>query len=434
MQCAMRYAWLGCLLFGALACAGSQDSEFNVNTRYTVETVVVSGEGWTANFATGQDQNDKISRSLGKEISAQIGEKLNPGALEDIAKRLRREFHARTVERHVLRGTSPDYVQVVFEVKLRPSRFEITAPKFVYNSKQGWTGAVEGTATVRQNGFTFGLVSDGNELAERYAGLVARYENARVGTDKVHFRFAFESYHDQWNQNTLDELPAGPIASPSPALDETSGIYRTRQNFQPEMTFVLARPLTLSVGTSFERLEIQYPADHIEAANAVIASLRYHEQLEDRDNQHNLDASYSLRAATRVLDSDYAYSRHAWKFRYMLTRGKNVLLDDFRLGMVVGRAPLFERFYLGNSNTLRGWNKYDLDPLGGNRMVHNTVEYRYGVFEAFYDTGAIWDRGDAAVPRHSVGIGLRQGLFSLAVAFPLRDGRIDPIFMVGMNY
>jgi len=118
----------------------------------------------------------------------------------------------------------------------------------------------------------------------------------------------------------------------------------------------------------------------------------------------------------------------------MLTRGKSVVIDDVTTGVLTGRAPLFERFVLGNSSTLRGWNKYDLDPLGGNRMVHNSVEYRYGVLEAFYDAGAIWDRGETATLRHSVGVGLRQGLFSLAIAFPIRDGHIDPIFMVGMNY
>ena len=118
----------------------------------------------------------------------------------------------------------------------------------------------------------------------------------------------------------------------------------------------------------------------------------------------------------------------------MLTRGKGVLIDDLTTGVVTGRAPLFERFVLGNGSTLRGWNKYELDPIGGNRMAHNSVEYRYGAFQIFYDAGAIWDSGETAVIRHSVGIGLRQSLFSLAVAFPVREGHIDPIFMVGMNY
>jgi hypothetical protein len=430
----MKYAWLGCLLLGGLLSAGTQDSEFNVNSRYTVETVVVAGDGWTATVASVTDRDEKISAGLGKEIAALIGEKLNPSVLDDLAKRLRKEFHARTVEHHVLRGKSPDYVQVVFDVKLRPTRFDVTVPKFVYNGKQGWSGAVEGTATVHHNGFTLGLVSDGDELVERYAGLVARYENTRLGTDRVHLRFQFENYHEQWNGNTLNQLAPMPGSQSSLAAEDTTGAYRTRQNFEPEVTFVLAKPLTLSVGASFQRFQDQSPAAATESANALMTTLRYHRRLEDSENQHDLDAGYNLRAATSLLGSDFAYARHRVEFRYMLTRGKSLVIDDLTSGMITGRAPLFERFVLGNSSTLRGWNKYDLDPLGGNRMVHNTVEYRYGICEIFYDSGAIWDRGDTAVLRHSIGVGLRQGLFSLAVAFPVRDGHIDPIFMVGMNY
>jgi len=109
-------------------------------------------------------------------------------------------------------------------------------------------------------------------------------------------------------------------------------------------------------------------------------------------------------------------------------------VDDGWGGMILGTAPLFERFVLGNSTSLRGWNKFDVDPLGGNRVVHNSVEYHYGVFQVFCDQGAVWDSGQAAVARTSVGAGLRQGIFSVALAFPLRDGRMDPVFMVGMNY
>jgi outer membrane protein assembly factor BamA len=162
--------------------------------------------------------------------------------------------------------------------------------------------------------------------------------------------------------------------------------------------------------------------------------LRYHELLEGSDNQQDVNAEYSLRAATRVLGSDYIYARHRWDFRYKWTRGKTVIIEDLSAGVITGRAPLYERFVLGNSSTLRGWDKYDLDPLGGNRMVHNSVDIRYGIFQAFYDTGAVWDHNDSATFRHSAGIGLRQGIFSLALAFPLREGRIDPVLILGMNY
>jgi hypothetical protein len=48
--------------------------------------------------------------------------------------------------------------------------------------------------------------------------------------------------------------------------------------------------------------------------------------------------------------------------------------------------------------------------------------------------GAIWNSGEAVVARKSVGIGVREGPFSVAVAFPLKEGRIDPVLMVSMNY
>jgi Omp85 superfamily domain len=422
----MKYAWLSCLLVGSTLFAGTQDSEFNVNTRYTVETVVISAEGWTTNLAADHDRDGKLSAALRRDVSALIGEKLNPPLLDEMAKRLRKEFHARAVEQHVLRGKSPEYVRVAFDIRLKPTRFDVSVPKFLYNSKQGWTGAVEGTTTVGHNGFTFGVVSNADDLPERYTGMVARYENNRLGTDRVHLQFAFEDYHEQWNSATLQQAPLD--------AGEVSSVYRTRENFQPELTFVLAKPLTLSVGTSFQRFEDQLPAAQTESANAVITTLRYHRRLEGSDNQHDLDTGYSLRAATRVLGSDFAYARHRWEFRYMLTRGKSVVIDDFTAGMIAGRAPLFERFALGNSTTLRGWNEYELDPLGGSRMVHNSAEYRYGVFQIFYDSGSVWDRGDTMVLRHAAGVGLRQGMFSLAVAFPIREGQIDPIFMVGMNY
>ena len=420
----MKLVGLGCLLVVSALFAGTQDSEFNVNTRYTVETVVINADGWTTNLAADHDQNGKLSPALRKDASALIGEKLNPTMLDEIGRRLRKEFHARTVEHRVLRGRSPEYVQVAFDVRLKPARFDVSVPKFLYNSEQGWSGAVEGTATVGHNGFTAGLVSDADELSERYSGMVARYENTRLGTDRIHLRFAFEDYHEQWNAAAI-------AAAPHDAF-ETSAIYRARNNFEPEVTFALARPLTLSVGASFEQM--QFAAAPNESANALVTTLRYHRRLEDSENQHDLDAAYSLRAATKVLGSDFVYARHRWEFRYMLTRGKNVFIDDATAGFISGRAPLYERFTLGNSSTLRGWNKYELDPLGGSRMVHNTAEYRYGIFQVFYDSGTIWDRTDTAILRHSAGIGLRQGIFSLAVAFPIRDGHIDPVFMVGMNY
>ena len=422
----MRYAWLWCLLATGGLTAGPQDSETNVNTRYTVETVSVTGAGFDGDVAASRDH--RISSGLRREITGLIGEKLNPARLDELAKRLRKELHARTVEHRVLRGKTPEYVQVIFAIEVPPTRFDVSVPKFVYQGKQGWSGAVEGTATVHHNGFTLGLVSDGDELVERYAGITARYEDAHLGSDRVHFTFEYDDYHEQWNGATM--AAAGNGQGPA--------AYRTRQNFEPMISFAVARPFTISFGTSFERFDDEAPVagapSGVQAANAMIGSARYHENWEGADYQQDFNAEYDLREGMRSLGSDFGYGRHRWQVRYVLTHGRSVVSDEVTTGVITGQAPVYERFVLGNSTTLRGWNKYDLDPLGGNRMVHNSVEYHYGVLQLFYDSGAIWDRGQNVIARNSVGIGLRQGGFSVALAFPLRDGRAEPMFMVGMNY
>ena len=421
----MKHAWLGCLFLGGLLFAGTQDSDINVNTRYTVDTVTVAGKGWKTDLVSDQSQNQKMSAGLRKDLAALIGQKLNPSALDSLAVRLKKELSAREVNHRVLRGDSPERVRVEFEVKQYRGEVGANFTKLVYNSKQGWSGAGEVGVTVLQNSFRFGMASDGDSLDERNAGISARYENKHLGTDRVGLKFEFDSFHDQWNRGTLDALAAG-------GSKETSDAYRTRQNFQPAVTIALAKPLTLEVGGSFERFGEQYPAAHTEASDAVIATLRYHQRLEGSDNQQDLDASYSLGAATRILGSDFVYTSHTWGGRYQLTHGKHVLSDSFSGGVITGRAPLDDRFVMGNSVYLRGWNKYEIDPLGGNRMVHNTVDYHYGLFRVFYDTGAIWDEGQTAVPRHSLGVGLRESVFTLAVAFPVRSGHVEPVFMMGV--
>jgi len=421
----MKHSWLGWLLFGGLLFGGTQDSDINVNTRYTVDTVTVSGKGWKTDLVSDRGQNQKMSSGLRKDLAALIGQKLNPSALDSLAARLKKELAAREVSHRVLRGDSPEHVRVEFEVKPYRGNVGASFTKFVYNSQQGWSGNGGVDATVQQNSFRFGLVSDGDSLDERYAGISARYENRHVGTNRVDLKFQFDSFHDQWNSSTLDALAAG-------GSKETSDAYRTRQSFQPAVTIALAKPLTLEVGASFERFGEQYPAAHTEASDAMIATLRYHRRLKDPENQQDLDASYSLGAATRILGSDFVYTSHAWGMRYQIAHGKHVLSDSFAGGVIAGRAPLDDRFVMGNSVYLRGWNKFEIDPLGGNRMIHNTVDYHYGLFRIFYDTGAIWDEGQAAVPRHSLGVGLRESIFTLAVAFPVRSGHVEPIFMMGV--
>lgn len=408
------------------AAGQEQTPDLNINARYIIESVTVNGQ-----------RRYHLSASALEEMHRLIGSKLNSDALNRVAQRIRAELRAHDVTFKLARGNDPNSVRVLFQVEKGGSNFDLSIPRFAYNSRQGWTGLGEATATLGANALTFGALTDGDTLSERFTGLQARYERLSVGTDRVRLAFEFDGYHEQYNRATL-------VALDSDSLDSSlgAGAYRSRLNFEPSATFVLAQPLTLTVGMSFEQLQPQALAAPAESANAVVNTLRYHQRWEDSDaTNQELDAGYNLRAATKILGTDLGYTRHAVNVRYRLRHDRQSVEVELVAGVIYGRAPLFERFVLGNSTTLRGWNKYDIDPLGGNRMVHGSVTYGYRILRVFYDTGAVWDRGTPPEARRSAGVGIASGLgvfqkgaVLLAVAFPMRQGRADPVFIAGMNF
>lgn len=410
-------SWAALLAVAALGLRAQEPApagephETNINERYTVESVEI----------TGIDQT-RLSRHLRDDVHSLIGQRFSQARLDDLSRVLRRAFPGRSVSVRVSRGTAIDHVKVEIRIDGHEQRFDLAAPRALYNSREGWTGEIDATVRAGSSNFTFGVLSDGDSLLEREAGLRARYENRHVGTDRLRLAFEFSSLHNMWNTATLE------------GIDNTRLLYRTRQNFEPLATVLLARPLRASFGFAFQRFQSQFPAAHTEASNAVIFTLRYDRQLEGSGGtQQRVEAGYHLRAATRALDSDYSYNRQTFDFRYALWRGHHRLSTHLTAGALDGFAPLFDRFVLGNSSTLRGWSKYDLAPLGGDRAVANSLEYRYRSFVVFYDTGAIWNSGTQAVARHSLGAGLRLGELALLVAFPLRNGRADPVFIAGLN-
>jgi hypothetical protein len=398
--------------------AWNQQDPDNVNSRYTVESVEVAGE-----------KEGRLTQNLRDDLRRQVGSKFNQDIFQDLAKRVRRELKARTVVLKVLKGDRVEHVKVVLEVLYKTFEIETVSPKFAYHSRQGWTG----DATVLAGPIIFGVLSDQDELIERFAGLRAGVEH-RILTRRVRFRLLFETFHQQWHPNTLTALADNP---------DVPGIYRNRYAFQPQVTVRISGPLEVRVGFDFQRFQTQFPAALREGAHAAVGTLRYRDRWTDSfNNRHDLEAGYNLRAATRSLDTDYVYTRHAWQARYQITRGRETLIAAAQLGLANGRAPLFERFSIGNSTTLRGWSKFDADPIGGTRLVHGTLEYRHRISGAwagvFYDAGSVWDRGQPLVARHAVGFVLtgnptRDGPF-LTLGFPIRSDCVIPIVTVGARF
>ncbi len=414
----MRFPWASVLLAtaGIPLLTGSQVTPVavNVNTRYTIEAVELVGNG-----------DFKLSRGLQSAIAGLTGARLDFSLLGELADRIRTELHAKVVTHRIQRGTIPDHVKVVFEITRRMVELNVSVPRFLYHSRQGWTGQAEAAVTIGSNQAAFGVVSDNDEVVERSTGIYGRYERRRLGSNRLRGRFLYEGYRSRWNPATLTAMAAGDPATR----------YRTRQNFEPELSFALTRNVALELSASFQILEPQQSVGQNEAVNALKAGVRYHRLWEDSGAARvSLDAAYSLHAARAGFSSDYEYTRHRADVQIAFAEGRHHGLFRLQTGTIGGVAPYYERFVAGNSSTLRGWNRFDIAPAGASRIAVQSLEYRYGWVFAFYDAGAVWNRGGRAPVRHSLGGGLRRDNLFLALAFPLRDGKADPVLMAGMNF
>ena len=160
----MKYAWLGCLFAGSLLFAGPQDADSNVNAQYTVETVILSGKGWTTNLRS--ETTDKISIGPAARFARVDREQAESGRLDGLAGRLRKEFGAREVTHRLLRGDNPESVRVEFQVKPSRRSVDVNMSQFLYDSQQGWSGVGEAGFTLDGNSLAFGLASDGDSLPD----------------------------------------------------------------------------------------------------------------------------------------------------------------------------------------------------------------------------------------------------------------------------
>ncbi len=429
----MRASLPGLLLGTAATLLGGQSfmqavTESNVNNQYFIESVSVGGVEVKEADNAG---TVRLPRTLGERLRALVGERCDISTLENLAAEIRKQLRFGAVSEHLSKGSAPDRIKVDFEVVQKDLSFDVSLPKFLYLSPQNFTGEVDASAHVKQHTFAFGLVSNGDDLTERASGLTARFDSAPLfdNPGKVRFAVMFEDYHEKWNRLTREA-----VGDSGSGLD----LYHSRRNVAPQIVFVPARMLEVSLGASFENTYSESPAIGDRSANAATAGVRFGHKIEGSRVQQQIDARYNLRVATRALASTYAYARHMISIKYEAKSGRNTASDEFIAGSIDGQAPFFDRFVLGNSSTLRGWNRYDIDPLGGSRVAHNEITYGYrtveGTVETFYDSGSVWDAGRTFRLRQSAGAGFRKGIFFLALAFPFRAGHVEPVFMAGMNY
>ncbi len=401
------------------AIGGNAPAGLNVNSKYTVESVEIT------------PPSQRLSTRLRERMQDLVGTRFDQETFDSVTNWIRRELRDRVVSMRIAKGTHQEQVRVIFETTRKHDRVDAGVPRrLVYHSRQNFSFGGDLRFHRGANTFSFGALTDNDQLSERFSGAALGYSRDRIGSDRLRAGIDFEAFRTQWN---------GAVLSTVPVTESVPGLYRERINIQPTVTIALSRDLTLQLGVSMQRVEVQLASTRHELSSAALSTLRFRRRWEASNlGRHEIGANYGLRASARSLSSDYVYSRHLLEADYSFkTDGHDSFTARFQSGQVNGRAPLFERFVLGNSVTLRGWNKFDLAPFGADRVAHGSFEYRHRWFRTIYDTGSVWQRGGGARLRHSVAIGIAQNSLmglTFLVAFPLREGRVEPVFMTGINF
>jgi hypothetical protein len=392
----------------------------NINARYTVESVEIQGI-----------PEADISRSLRDRLQALVGRRLDHDEADELTDLLENERPGFSVERRISRGSERGRIRVVFEFSEKEGTrwipFTPTRSKFVYDSEQGWSGVLDIPMGGRNHRVTAGFAfSNNDDLVEEYSGVRVAFESRKLATDRLGARIEIARFNDTWRDSTLFALAANPTIP---------GAYRTRLTIEPSVTFAPTPFVRVTGGVSLSELESLTSPPASQNANAVVTRVDYDQRwYQTRDVTQRVEASYELRTSAEALESDLSYRRHLGKVRYRYSQRHNTVIANAFFGGVTGDAPLFERFTLGDSATLRGWNKYDIAPAGGNRVFYSSLEYRYRAIGAFLDSGSVWNDNEGMRFRLSSGFGVQTDNAFVTLAFPLNADDLRVTFLMGVRF
>jgi hypothetical protein len=403
-----------------VARVGDAEYHANINARYIVEDVEIRGV-----------PDQAITPEMRADVQALTGRTLDSELAERLEARLQSGFTGYRVERRTVRGSAPGRIRVVFQLtrteESRWLRFEPLEANALYHSDQGWGAKMPLTIS----GGNFQVVPHfavdvGDDLIEEYSGFGLRVESRKIGTERLGVFFEWSSFDQTWRDPTLAAIPANPRV-PAP--------YRNRMTVTPLAKFAVSPRLTVAGGVSIAELDsLDESSSDSQMANAAIAAVRFNQRWRPTSGaRHDFDAAFTVRAGTGALESDLEYERYLGQADYSVRWATHRLSVSSMFGGLTGDAPLFERFSLGDSRTLRGWDKYRIAPAGGDRMFHTSVEYRHRALVLFLDSGSVWEAGKDARVRFSSGFGFAPGPVFFTVGFPLNTSEFRAVFTMGLR-
>ena len=394
----------------------------NVNARYTIESATIEGA-----------PEPGVSQALRDEVEALVGTRVDSEVLRRISEELRRDLPGYDVNRRLSRGSERGRLRLVFDVRrgegLRWLHFAPSPSKLLFHSEQGWSGLLDLAIGTRDWRVAPVFALDNrDDLIEEYSGFGVRIETRKIGTERLGATLELSWFEQTWQDETLAALTLNPRVPEA---------YRSRSTVSPWAAFALTPHLRVGGGVSITELESLSRSPASQMANAALLSVGYDQEWKTSGGIHRVDAQFDLRRGVEALSSDLIYKRYLLTGRYRYEWGRNELLASAATGAITPddhRAPLFDRFTLGDSTTLRGWSKYDIAPLGGDRMLNSSIEYRNRGLAVFFDAGSVGDSGAEIPVRTSTGFGYHADHVFITLGFPLNTDSVRAMFMAGVRF
>ncbi len=301
---------------------------------------------------------------------------------------------------------------------------ELRQRNFDYQNWQTFTGAGQDLSVAA----SFGTLTESYELS---------FTNPYVFDSP--YSFGFDVYRRQHERE--EDVGYGYD------IDTRGGALRMGREFSDTVKAGLAYRL--------ERVEISdVVADATqelkdEVGQNDLSSLELNWSWDTRDNVFNpmqgqhLSNTFQMTGGALGGDKDFfkLYSRYSIFFPLI---NRSVLEFRARAGWAdpfssTPKVPIYERFFAGGSNTIRGYHERKIgpidtvteDPIGGESLFIGNVEYTYPLTDflktaVFFDTGNVWAKNSDFLSgnlKSSVGLGLRVktplGPINLDYGWPL---------------
>ena len=397
-----------------------QDRDANVNARYVVDQIDIRGI-----------DEARLDQTLRDDLHALIGKPFDPEEAERLVARLRDALPGYAVQRSIERGSQSGRIKLVYYVSRLEStrwlRFEPLETNALFHSDQGWGANLALPLTSHDLLVTPIIpIDNGDDLIEEYSGFGVRVESRHVGTERLGVFFEWSTYDQDWRDETLAAMAFRP---------DLPSLYRNRMNFTPLVKFAITPQVSVGGGVGITELDSLVEPGPSRMANVGIGFVKYHNDWRMESGLHQrLDASFTTRAGSNGLQSDLIYQRYLGRADYAVGQGRQQVIVSGMVGVIDGDAPMFERFALGDSRTLRGWNKWAITPVGGDRMFSTTLEYRYGPVDLFFDSGSVWDTGTEKRLRFSTGVSFSPGPVFFTLGFPLNTDEFHAVFAMGLRF